>query len=824
MNAIPWRYTDTFMQVLLQDLRFGFRTLRKNPGSTLVAILALGLGIGANTAIFSVINAVLIRPLPYPDADRLVVVFSNRKAKNLYRQKISEADYEDYRKRAAVFDQIGAYRAKPAVLTGKDLPEQVESASVSPALMDMLGLQPERGRRFAMDENEPGKNGVAVIGDGLWRRRFGADPNIMGTALILDGKPYQIVGVAPASFHLLDTPSELWIPYTPDPKELADSARGHVALTVIGHLRPGVSIQQAASAVVAVAHYLSEISPETNDNVSAEVLPLRDQLVGDVRTTLWTLIGAVAFVLLIACANVANLLLARAGAREKEIAVRTSLGANPIRLVRQLLTESVLLSLLGGLLGLLLAFWGVTALSNAAPAGLAKTGDISLDWRVLAFTFVISVATGILFGLAPALTSVRQDLNSTLKTSGRSTTGNRGRSRLRNLLVISEISACVVLLIGAGLLLRSFMKLNQVNPGFRTDHILTLQLSLPATRYPGLKVAQFYQQLADRTAQLPGVQSAGMCRFLPLSGADASLNFQIEGQAPKSPGEQPRAKYRSVSPGYFSAMGIPLLQGRMLARTDSDRTPKVVLLNQTAARLYWPNEDPIGKRILSGVDDNAWSTIIGVVGNVKHSGLDAVTNPETYYDYLQLPPDDMGAIEGTMSLVVRTAADPTNLIATIRNEVHSLDPDLPIFNVQTMENVVHGSVAQPRFRTLLLGGFAALALILAAVGLYGVISYSVAQRTNELGVRSAMGASPGDLLKLVVGQAARLAAIGIGAGLVLALIVGRGISRFLFGVSVLDPITFLGTAVVILLVTLIASYVPALRATRIDPVTALRTE
>jgi len=820
------------MQVLLQDLRYGFRTLRKNPGSTLIAILALGLGIGANTAIFSVINAVLIRPLPYPGADHLVAVFTNQLKNNRTRQKVSPADFEDYRKRAEVFDQLGAFRAKPAVLTGKDFPEQVESAAVSPALINMLGMRPERGRGFTLDESDPGKNHVAVIGDGLWRRRFGADSNIIGTVLILDGNPYQIIGIAPAGFHLLDTPSELWIPYTPDPQELVNEARGHIAprigLTVIGRLRPGVSAEQAESAVKAIARYIAEVSPDTNGGVSAEVVGLREQLVGDVRTTLWTLIGAVAFVLLIACANVANLLLARAGTREKEIAVRTSLGANPIRLVRQLLTESVLLSLLGGLFGLLLAFWGVSALMHAAPAGLPRTTEISLDWRVLAYTLVISVVTGVLFGMAPAVSSVRHDLNSVLKTSGRSTTGNRGRSRLRNLLVISEISACVVLLIGAGLLLRSFVKLSQVNPGFRTDHILTLQLSLPAPRYTGLKVAQFYQQLVDRTEQLPGVQGAAMCRFLPLSGADASLNFQIEGQAPKSTAEQPRAKYRSVSPGYFSAMGIPLLKGRMLARTDSDRTPKVVLLNQTAARLYWPNEDPIGKRIMSGVDEetvgNPWSTIIGVVGNVKHSGLDAVTNPETYYDYLQIPPDQMGAIEGTMSLVVRTDAEPTGLLASVREQLHSLDPDLPIFNVKTMEEVVQGSVAQPRFRTLLLGVFAALALVLAAVGLYGVISYSVSQRTNELGVRSAMGASPVDLLKLVVGQAAWLAAIGIGIGVVLGLMVARGLSKFLFGVTVLDPVTILGTAAVILLVTLIASYVPALRATRIDPVTALRAE
>jgi putative ABC transport system permease protein len=812
------------MQVLLQDLRYGLRTLRKNPGSTLVAIVALGLGIGANTAIFSVINAVLIRPLPYPEPDRMVMVFGNQRRGNLIRQWISPADFEDYRKGAGFFDQLGAFRGKAAVLTGGALPERVEMAEVSPSILAMLGMKLARGRAFTPEESETGKNHVAVIGDGLWRRRFGSDPNITATALTLDGNVYQIVGVAPAGFQLLDTPSELWIPYTPDPKDLADSARGHRSLNVIGHLSPGVSIQQAGSGMAAIAHQIEERSPDTNAGCSAEVIPLKEQMVGDIRATLWTLIGAVAFVLLIACANVANLLLARAGAREKEIAVRTSLGANPSRLVRQMLTESVLLSLLGGLFGLLLAVWGVSALVHAAPAGLPRAGDISLDWRVLGFTLLVSLATGLLFGMAPAWSSLRPDLNSILKTSGRSTTGSRSRGQVRNLLVIAEIAACVVLLVGAGLLLRSFMKLSQVNPGFRTDHVLTMQLSLPASRYTGLNVAQFYQRLVERTEQLPGVLSAGVCRFLPLAGADASLNFQIEGQPATSTANQPRAKYRSNSPGYFSAMAIPLSRGRLLDRTDNERSPKVVLINEAAAHRYWPREDPVGKRILSGVDENAWSTIVGVVGNVKHSGLDSETNPETYYHYLQLPPDQMGFIESTMSLVVRTSADPTSVVAAIRNDVHSLDPGLPIFNVKTMEDVVHGSVAQPRFRTWLLGTFALLALVLAAVGLYGVISYSVTQRTSELGVRAAMGASPGDVLKLVVGQAARLAAIGIGIGLVLSVVLARSLSKFLFGVAALDPITFLGTAGVILVVTLIASYLPALRATRIDPVTALRAE
>jgi putative ABC transport system permease protein len=812
------------MQVLMQDVRYGLRSLKKSPGSTLVAILALGLGIGANTAIFSVINAVLIRPLPYADASRLVVIFFNQKQKNLNRQMISPADFEDYKQQATVFDGLGAFRAKAAVLTGKETPEQVETATVSPSLLVMLGMQPVIGRAFLPEEGEPGKNHSVVIGNGLWRRRFGADPNIAGTTLTLDGAVYQVVGVAPPGFHLLDTASELWIPYAADPKDLNNHARGHRSLTVIGHLRPGVSLEQAGSVVAAIAGHIAEISPDTNAGCSAEVVPLRDQLAGDIRSTLWTLIGAVAFVLLIACTNVANLLLARAGAREKEIAVRTSLGANPFRLVRQLLTESVLLALMGGLFGLLLAFWGVFAITHAASTVLPRASEISIDWRVLAFTLAISLATGIVFGLAPAFAAVRHDLNSVLKTSGRSNTASRARSRMRNLLVIGEISACVVLLIGAGLLLRSFVKLSRVDPGFRTDHILTLQISPPVAHYPGLKVAQFYQQLIDRTSTVPGVESAGVCRFLPLAGADASLNFQIEGQAAQSATEQPRAKYRTASPGYFSAMGIPLLKGRMLDRTDTDRTQKVVLLNEAAARRYWPNENPIGKRILSGMDENAWSTIIGVVGNVKHKGLDAIVSPETYYDYLQLPIEQMGPVQGTMSLVVRTTGDPAGLVAAIRNEVHSLDPDLPIFNVKTMTDLVQNSVAQPRLRTLLMSGFAALALILAAVGLYGVISYSVVQRTNELGVRSAMGASAQDLLTLVVGQAARLAALGIGIGLLLAWIMARGLSAFLFEVTVLDPVTFLGSAALILLVCLIASFAPALRATHVDPLTALRAE
>src|SRR5271166_3427626 len=480
------------MSEVVQDFRYGLRVLLKAPGASAVAILALGLGIGANSAIFSVMNAILIRPLPYQDPDRLVAVFENKLDKGMRRQAVSPLDYKNYAEQNQVFDGIGAVRNQIFTLTGRELPERIEGAAISPAIFQFLGLHPGLGRPFAADEDQPQKNSVAVVSDGLWRRRFGSDAGILGSQIVLDGKAYSVIGVAPRGFHLVDSPSEIWVPYTPNPVELTPFWQGLRTLRVLAHLRPGVSPRQAETAMQAIARRLAQENPNSNAGYGAEVIPLREQVLGNIGATLWMLTAAVAFVLLIACANVANLLLARAGAREKEIAVRSSLGANPARIVRQMLTESVLLSLLGGLFGLLLAFWGVTALAHAAPAGLPKSGEISLDWRVLAFTFVISIATGVLFGLAPALSAVGHDLNSTLKTSGRSTTGNRGRSRMRNLLVISEISACVVLLIGAGLLLRSFVKLSQVNPGFRTDHILTLQLSLPAPRYPGLKVAQFY--------------------------------------------------------------------------------------------------------------------------------------------------------------------------------------------------------------------------------------------------------------------------------------------------------------------------------------------
>jgi len=811
------------MRELAQDLRYGLRSFFRTPVSTAVALIALALGIGANSAIFNVINAVLIRPLPYKDASNLFVVWTNQLSKGMRKQYVSPLDYRDFLERNTVFDRIGAFRVQPSVLTGHELPERVETASASPGLFQVLGASAMYGRWFAPDEDQPSKNSVAILSEGFWRRRFGGNPNVLGLPIWLDGKSYTIIGIAPAGFRLIDNPSEIWVPYTPSPEDLTPQRRGYRSLTVLAHVRPGINRSQAQIEMEAVARRIAEENPNVDGGYSVEVTPLEEQIEGDVGPTLWTLFGAVAFVLLIACANVANLLLARAGAREKEIAVRTSLGANPSRIVRQLLTESVLLALVGGLLGLALAAAGTSALVKLAPLDLPRAREISLDWRVLAFTLAVSVLTGLLFGLAPALASVRADLNSILKTSGRSTTGHRGRSQIRDALVVSEVASCVVLLIGAGLLIRSFSRLEDVNPGFWKDHVLTMQLSLPEARYPGLKVGQFYQQLVDRVKALPGVQAAGVSQFLPLSGRDVSLNFQIEGQ-PQRDADQPRAKFRVVSADYFAALGIPLLSGRLINQSDGRRTPKVVLINQLAAERYWPNQNPVGHRILSGVDENEWSTIIGVVANVKHAGLDADTDPETYYHYLQLPPEVMNFAESTMTLVIRTSADPASMTSAVRGQIRQLDSNLPVFNVKTMQEVVEGSVAQPRFRTLLLTVFAGLALWLAALGLYGVMAYSVSQRINELGVRAALGAQPGDIFKLVVGRGIELAAIGIGIGLVLALACTRLISRLLFDVSAIDPLTFGGTCLAILAMAVVASLVPAWRAIRVDPVTALRAE
>lgn len=810
------------VQDFVQDLRYAIRTLAKGRGAILFAIVALGLAIGANSTIFSFVSAILIRPLPYPDPDRLMLVWETKLSKGMRRQQVSPADYEDLIAHNQVFAQVGAIQNRSCALTGQDLPERVETAEVSPSIFRMLGMKPSLGRSFAPDEDEPSKNSVAILGDGLWRRRFGANRGILGSAIILDGKNYTVIGIAPPGFRVVDGTSELWIPYTADPVELLPRNRGDRILKMLARLRPGVTRRQAEMQMQSVFRRIEELDPQI-DGYSAEVVPLSEQLVSNLRPTLWMLLGAVAFILLIACVNVANILLMRANAREKEIAIRAAVGAEPGRIVRQLLTESVVLAILGGLLGLFLAYVSLKVLIKLAPSNIPRLEEISIDWRVLTFSLGVSVFSGIVFGLAPAWSSIKTDLNSILRSSGRGSTEHRTRSRLRDALAICQISCCAALLIGAGLLIHSFMRLEQVKPGFRSDHILTMQISLPPARYPGLRVGLFYKQLLDRLRTMAGVESAGVCRFLPLAGSDASLNFQIEGQPPLPPADQPRAKFRAADGAYFTALGMPLLRGRLFDRSDDEHSPLVVIINQMAARRYWPNEDPIGKRIQSGIDKR-WSTIIGVVGNVKHTGLDAETNPETYYHYLQIPPQAVAIAESTMAVVIRTRTDPAALVSAARGQVRMLDPEQPVFDLRSMDDVLRSSVAQPRFRAVLLSLFAGVALLLAAIGIYAVIGYSVTQRTSELGIRMALGAEPVDILRRVVSHGVVLAIAGLGIGIALATALAHLISRLLFGVAATDWMTFGAVSLVLLPVAAASSWIPALRATRIDPLIALRSE
>ena len=814
------------MSAVWQDLRYALRIFSNSPGPTIVAIVVLGLGIGVNAAIFSVTSAILLRALPYKDPGRVVFVWETKLSKGMREQRLSPLDLRDLESRNHVFDQMGAIRSESAALIGRESPERVEIAEVSPAVFDLLGMQPVSGRGFAPDEDQAGKNRVVILSAGLWQRRFARNKDILGQTLLLDRGPFRIIGVAPATFRLPNSQSELWIPFTPDPSDLQPDHRNARLpnMLVLAHLRPAISRERAESELRIIADHLASEYPDTNAGYSVDLTPLREQLVGAIRPTLWMLTAAVIAVLLIACVNVAHLLLARAGAREKEIAVRRALGANAARLVRQLLTESLVLAVIAGLLGLLLAYWGAWILPKVAPAGLPQAAESAVDWRVLVFTLGVSVLTGLGFGLAPAISSARSNLNLVLRSGGRGGTGGRTRSRVRDVLLVCEVATSAALLIGAGLLIRTLLHLQEVNPGFRADHVLTMELSLPPTRYPGLKVGLFYQQLLERVSRLPGVRAAGVCRFLPLSGSDASLNFQIEGQPRLSDADQPRAKFRAAGGEYFAALGIPLLRGRLFDSRDNQNTPKVVIINETAARRYWPDRNPVGERILSGMDENQWSTIIGVIGDVKHTGLNVEPNPETYFHYLQIPSPVMNVAEGTMGLAIRTDADPDAVTSSVRTELRALDPGEPVFNVQSMEHLLSSSIAQPRFRTFLVSAFAGLALVLAALGLYGVVSYTVSQRMAELGIRVALGAEPAGILKLVVFQAVGLSMIGLAIGFAISLAMGSIIAKFLFGVQTADPVTIVFVSLVILLVAFAASLAPGLKASRVDPAIALRAE
>ena len=817
------------METLVHDIRYGIRVLLKNRSFTAVAVVALALGIGANSAIFSVVNSVVLRPLPYKDSDRLVTIWSSLLQPGLEKIVVSAPELADFREQSGSFDDLAAYDFQGVNVTGGDEPERIRAALVSPNLLPMLGISPVPGRAFAPDEDQPGREQVAVLSYALWQRRFGGDSNVIGRSLPVDGKSLEIIGVMPADFRFPDAETEVYLPLVISPDLLTEDNRGSHFLSVIARLKPGVTIQQAQADISSVAQRMTrEHSRTYRAGYGASVIAMRDDIVGDVRPTLFILLGAVGFVLLIACANVANLLLARAAARQKEVAIRTALGATRSRLVRQFLTESALVSVMAGGLGLLLALWGVEFLVSLSPASIPRVSEIALDARVVAVTMAVSLLTGILFGLAPALQFSKPDLNETLKDGGRGSTDGRRRQRLRSMLVISELTFSVVLLIGAGLMIRSFFRLQQVSPGFSVENMLTMRLSLPRSKYPDFNhQREFFQQLLTRIESQPGVQSIAVINVLPLSGSTADRSFRIEGR-PLAQGEPgPDEELRFISPGYFATMGIPLLRGREFTQRDTQDAPRTTIINQALADRYWPGEDALGKRIAySGFGEGKpnWCEIVGIVGNVKHSGPDLPEKPEVYVPYLQPLFSAATSIVGPMYLVIRTATAPANLTAAVRSEIASLDKNQPVSNIKTMTQRLSESVAQRRFNMQLLGIFAGVALVLAAVGIYGVMSYTVTQRTHEIGIRMALGARAFTVLRLILGQALVLAVIGVVIGLSSAFAMTRLISSLLYEVSATDPLTFAVVSLILIGVALGACCVPARRAMKVDPMVALRHE
>lgn len=802
------------MEALKQDIRYGFRTLMRNPGLTAVMVLALALGIGANTAIFSVVNAVLLNPLPYAEPERIVWIWGYNAPRGAFNASISAPDFIDYRDDSQSFEQLAAFTALPTgiTLTGADQPERIDALVVSTGFFESLGAQPAMGRTFISEEEQAGKHNVVVISHGLWQRRLGLDPEIIGKSLTLNGGSFTIVGVMGADFKF-PVQVDLWAPIVFHP--LDPTSRGRHWLRAIGRLKPGVTVEQAQSEIDAIALGLAEQYPDTNVDYTAKLVPLRERIVGSVQPAILMLLGAVGFVLLIACANVANLLLARAATRHREIAIRMALGATRSRLIRQLLTESLMLSMLGGTVGLLLALWGVDLLAAVTPGDIPRVDEIGIDGRVLAFTIAVSLFTGLLFGLVPALQASKPDLNESLKEGSKTSSTGARRNQVRSLLVVSEIALSLVLLIGTGLMIKSFMQLQRVEPGFDPANVLTMQLSLPPATYrEDHQYVAFYQQLFEQIKATAGVKSAGAISELPLTRQRNDAPFTIEGQPPLPTGKQPVADVRTITPDYFSAMGIPLLRGRHFTDADTQQSAKVIIINDTLAQEFFGDEDPIGKRIT--IDPTTYQ-IIGIARGVRHRGLRGQPFREIYFSYYQDP-------RTAMNLVVRTTGDPLSLASVVQNHVKAIDKDQPVSNITTMEQLVASSIAQPRFHMSLLGIFAAVALVLAVVGIYGVMNYSVTQRTHEIGIRLALGAGARDIFRLVVGQAALMTLLGVALGLAASFALTRLISAMLFGVSPTDPFVFAALSAVLAGVALGASFIPARRAIRVDPVVALRHE
>jgi putative ABC transport system permease protein len=827
-----------FFETLWQDLRFGARMLRKNPGFTAIAMLTLALGIGANTAIFSIVDVVLLRPLPFTEPSRLIALHEGLPKMGYPKMGFSPPDLAVFAREQKSFSGIGAFQNEHVNVSGRGEPERVMAARVSASLFPMLGAQPALGRTFAPEEDAPGHS-VAILSYGLWQRRYGGVPGIVGQTIGLDRQPYTVVGVMPQNFEFPlagpeenGSPADLWVPMAFTPTELQDWG-GSYFTSVLGQLRPGVTLAQARGEAAALLDVIVNSYPQSLKSAirgaqfEVIVSPFQQDVVGSVRTLLLVLIAAVAFVLLIACANVATLLISRAAARQKEIAVRIALGATRLRLVRQMLTESLLLALGGGAFGLFLAFWAKDFILALVPSSIPLPRHVPLHGGVLAFALASSILAAVLFGLAPAFQVASASMHGYLQESERSATPGRSRHRLQGFFVAVEFALALVLLVGAGLLIRSFGNLLQTNPGFRPDNVLTLNIPLPRQAYSrAAQIQDFYRQLLDRVSNLPGVQTAALSSDLPLNAREM-VAFAIEGR-PNGEGHTPEAICQSWLQGdYFQTMGIPLLQGRAFTPEDRFGSQFVAIVSLSAARKFWPGQNALGKRIKWGVN-GPWQTVVGVVGDVSEQSFDEPLLPHVYRPYSQvdgpfLEQDPFNEWHA-MNISLRTHAEPASLASAVLAQVRSLDPELAGASIRTMTQVIRSSFAGPEFNTVLLGALAGLALFLAAIGIYGVLAYIVTQQTHEIGIRMALGASPRDVLRLVLGRGARLAGIGAAFGLAAALGLTHLMKGLLYGVSAMDPLTFVGVVGLLVAVGLLASYLPARRAMRVDPMTALRYE
>ena len=806
------------MDTLVQDVRYALRLCVRTPAFTATAVLALAIGIGANSAIFTIVHAALIERLPFGDPDHIVAVWELSSRRPTWANVVGPANYMRWHDRVTTFDGLAAFADTRVNLTGSGDPEELIAQNVTADFFPILGVTPILGRTFTATEASDPKADVAILTYALWQRRFGGDPSIVGRTIELNGAPIAVVGIMPPDFHLTfkrslaGKPADLWRPWVL-PEEWREP-RGRF-LSVIGHTKPGVSLEQARAEMNAIAAQLRTELPAFDTTWSTMVLPLRDELAGEIRPALVLLAGAVAFVLLIACANAANLLLSRAAARQREIAIRAALGAGRARVMRQLLTESLVLALLGGTLGLLIAQWSVDGLVALSPIDLTRLGHVRVSYPVLAFTAGVSLVTAIVAGLAPAFESARRDVQEALKDGGRQLGGGRS-SRLRQTFVVAELALAVVLLVGAGLLIRSFATLQAVPPGFDSHDVLTLRVSLPSRKYGNAQSLRFFADAIDRIRALRGVEAAGAISYLPFAGLGAGTDFSIVGQAAPPPGLTYGVNVSVCDNGYFQTMRLPLRRGRWFTEREQREKSNVVIVNEEMVRRFFPNTDPLGKQlVIDMTDKNEPTTIIGVVGDTKFIDLRGQTEAHSYWPHPQLP-------YSAMTLTVRTSGDPMSMAQVVEHEIQSIDKDQPVSDVRTMDQWIARSLGQDRFSSFLLSIFATVALLLAAIGIYGVMSYSVSQRTPEIGVRLALGAEAKDILAMVVWNAAKLTAIGLAIGTLLAAALTRSIASLLYGIQATDPATFAGVATLLALVALLATYLPARRAARIAPTDALR--